>query len=1098
MFRRLTRTISTLLLLLTAYGMYSRLIVPLIEPAAHRPAELTSTAAERRAARDAVRLARAELAPWFAPGDWELRSSKILETPQGKLLLDQYQNLGQGRVRVRPCTMILWPQGRFASEQERRRRAIVVQAPSGAILQFDSDFNLKQGRVGKLVGGKLVGKVLIRSDYKQPGPQDDLLLTAREVYLTEEQLTSAHQVQFRLGESHGQGRELLVRLGRTPGADGLGGAGRTVRTVELLRDVRLSLQQQGGGLFAGLAAGSRGRVAPLAATLHGRSDGQPPALPASGQEACLGHGQQPLDAESGPVEIACEGPFRFDMEHQVATFERRVTVRRRLQRVAPDALDCELLAIHFQRAPSQADRSAAAAADANHSGPHDPEARLVPTRIVATGNPVVVESPLYGVSARATRIEYDLQSGMVRLHDRKQALLRILAPETGAERQMRATTLEYTPDPEGQWGTLLATGPGWLRGWFPMDGQAEAGLVSQGAGSSNGLQDAGAGPAEVCWERHMHFRPHEGLRLLSLAGPARVALPGRGSLAANEIHMWLSEATAERQEASPTAQAAPESPGARLVPERLLAMGNVEIDSPQFVGSVSNLQVWFEQPSQAWHSETGMADDSALVDGQAAAQMADLPALSAAHPSPALEGQDAPPFFPALGESGHGAGPYDIEAELLQARLLLLHGRTLVPLELRAQGGVRLRELAARAASHAPLAVDGDLVHLLRHEGATSLSLVGAPATFSAANMMLVGNQIRMEQATDLVAIDGPGQMHLDLTASLAPNIVGSQAAPADDRLSITWRQQFELQGRTARFLGSVVARRSQEVLTTHELLAEFTAPLRLERSDAEQPRLARLTCPAEARLERRSVQRGQTQSIDRLFVRDLDLEQQSGRLVCRGPGWLHTTALDRAAHSALGSPVLGGTPDPKRAAASTEQAGAALGQDGQTPRLSFLGVEFQQTFTGNLHQRELAFVGEVRAVYGYVSRWDETLSAEHPELLGEHGFTLQCERLAAAEMGRLPTGDLAYDLEASGGTIIEGANFTAHAHRMTYSQAKDLLLFEGTGRDDAKLVRRAPNGSQLGETQARKIYYWRSRNRVRVEDIRGFDLNDLGLRTRG
>jgi hypothetical protein len=159
------------------------------------------------------------------------------------------------------------------------------------------------------------------------------------------------------------------------------------------------------------------------------------------------------------------------------------------------------------------------------------------------------------------------------------------------------------------------------------------------------------------------------------------------------------------------------------------------------------------------------------------------------------------------------------------------------------------------------------------------------------------------------------------------------------------------------------------------------------------------------------------------------------------------------------------------------------------------LGIEFQQGLEGNLQQRELSFVGEVRAVYGQVSRWDESLSAEHPEALGEQGFTLQCERLSAAEMGRLADGNPAYDLQASGGAIVEGSNFTARAHRMSYAQAKDLLVLEGTGRDDAKLIRRAANGSPLGETQARKIYYWRSRNRVRVEDIRGFDLNDLGLR---
>ena len=95
------------------------------------------------------------------------------------LLVNNYQMMGEGRVQIVPCTMIFLPEGNF-SEEERQRRAIILQSPQGAILQFDA-FDLKQGKVGKLIAGKLIGAVTIRSDQRDPGPQDDLQIITSDV-----------------------------------------------------------------------------------------------------------------------------------------------------------------------------------------------------------------------------------------------------------------------------------------------------------------------------------------------------------------------------------------------------------------------------------------------------------------------------------------------------------------------------------------------------------------------------------------------------------------------------------------------------------------------------------------------------------------------------------------------------------------------------------------------------------------------------------------------------------------------------------------------------------------------------------------------------
>jgi hypothetical protein len=83
-------------------------------------------------------------------------------------------------------------------------------------------------------------------------------------------------------------------------------------------------------------------------------------------------------------------------------------------------------------------------------------------------------------------------------------------------------------------------------------------------------------------------------------------------------------------------------------------------------------------------------------------------------------------------------------------------------------------------------------------------------------------------------------------------------------------------------------------------------------------------------------------------------------------------------------------------------------------------------------------------------------------------------------------------ELGAGGNVLVEGESFTARSARLTWSEAKDLLVFEGDGRSDAQLFRQLKAGSQPSTASAGKILYWRAANRVEVEDARFLDLDQL------
>ena len=71
--------------------------------------------------------------------------------------------------------------------------------------------------------------------------------------------------------------------------------------------------------------------------------------------------------------------------------------------------------------------------------------------------------------------------------------------------------------------------------------------------------------------------------------------------------------------------------------------------------------------------------------------------------------------------------------------------------------------------------------------------------------------------------------------------------------------------------------------------------------------------------------------------------------------------------------------------------------------------------------------------------------------------------------------------LEALGNTVVEGTTFTARGNRITYAEAKDLLILEGDGRNDAELFRQLQPGAPRDHHAAQEILYWPKTKQFRI-----------------
>ena len=160
---------------------------------------------------------------------------------------------------------------------------------------------------------------------------------------------------------------------------------------------------------------------------------------------------------------------------------------------------------------------------------------------------------------------------------------------------------------------------------------------------------------------------------------------------------------------------------------------------------------------------------------------------------------------------------------------------------------------------------------------------------------------------------------------------------------------------------------------------------------------------------------------------------------------------------------------------------------------LTYLGVDFQRGLRGNIHQRRMEFHQRVEAVWGPVAGWDDRLDPHAPSGLPEGVVAVSCDVLGVGQVPPAPgRARPSMELAAGGNVLVEGESFTARSARLTWAEAKDLLVFEGDGRSDAQLFRQLQAGAQPSSASAGKILYWRGLNRVDVEDARYLDLDQL------
>ncbi len=1050
MFRRLLRSMLMLAMLIVAYQAYVLLAVPLMEPqiAIRRGAPVSESDREHGA--QIVTKYQLLLSNYFPNDHWsQTRPPKVFASSneQAMLVLDEYTRHEETRVNNERYTQV--DIARFAllvfPTPPREgitppRDTIILEAPQGARLKFD-DFRPELGRIGQITGGQFPGRITIHSDMHEPGPEDDLLVETADLRMNTKLLYSEGPVRFRMGPNVGGGRELEISFLADehvqPKDRGLKIAG--IDSLEIRRDVRMRMQLETASLLP-VGEESSGSHAPRGNPIPSRSGGDNAAPATQSAAEVRPHAERGNELAKkeppAPVEVTCSGPFTFDFVRYVASLDRDVELRQINTNGPVDQLICSKLDIIFAPKTSVTAEPQAVIVDPGKRQQRD-LGRLEPLAIVANGHPVIVNSPQRNAQARGDRIQIALREQRVRVAGARNAML-VYGPNV-----LRAPVIDYQHPSHGSAtpiGRFRATGPGTLQ-YVPDPTKRDQVF-------------------HAAWQTLVDLSREKGQPVLSLDGRPRFAFASAGSLTADTMKVYLRELQGDAPAGVGIPVSAGEGGKRQITPDRLIATGRVEIQSPRLTARTGEfLDAFLSQPVVAAPVEN---------------------AVGAADVAPAQPTQGS--FADKL-TGGAAAGAqqqiFHIDADRMELEVQT-HGKSASPTTLACEGNILLREVPPAGTQEQPMEISGAKLTVDRIDTAPFVTLRGAsavPAQFaqlSGRGVTMRVNLVELDVRDNRMWSDGSGRATLLVTRDLE-----GQASATPFPMDLSWQGGLNFDGSTMVFERDVVVEGADDTFHCDRLLAKLNSKIVFgEAIDQKAIDVSEIECDGGVTINHLSRDAVGVTSHERAQLARLAINQQTGAISGTGPGVIRSTRFGD------GLAALAGPQNPAAPQLVAPPPGAA------GSKLHFLRVDFERGLTGNLYTRELTFHERVRAVYGPVDAWEQELDANRPESLPPDAMTLTCDAMrinedpvaaravpAAANGQKKGIGPV--QIQATGNVRIDGqmpkhGAFSARAARASYERAKDAFIFEGDGRTPATLWRAGQAGAPPA---AQRIRYVRSAN---------------------
>jgi len=845
MLQRVSGIAISLLIVAIAYTGYALLVIPWIEPAA--------TASNDIGAKDSwlpmTPRRREELARIFPPGSWQLDSPTIIESSYGTLIFKQNTRTNR-TLEIKPCTLLVYAQQSSRQQGKDDRRTYVLDAPDGALLEHEGNFDLNQTRGGRIVGGRLLGQVSIHSAATSPESNDSIHISTRNIQIDRQRIWTPHEVEFQIGPHHGSGRDLVITLARVNNperVDQRPDLFNTIDSMELIQVDAVHLK--------------------LNRSLVDRSTQTVPATTALQTVP----NKPSATSSSIPVEIHCQGPLRIDLRTQVASLEKHVDVLVYNSPESVDQLTCQQLNLHFKPQRSSPLSSKQSTTQEATQPKKTLPSSVEPIELAAIGNPVILRAPSIGTLARAQRILLNLPRRQILLEDTNQARI------VQEDHELLAPYIEYQFSPEpGRLGQFIATGPG------RYEGQS---------------RNAKRPEFMASWQQECRLIKQQEQHVFSLIGKAQMSQLQHGTVQADDLHVWFREiattqpvafepatpppATLVNHASKPINPTLPRSSSraiqSRIIPQKMAFRGNVQVDTHQLSARTNLIEVWFRKPNIT------VVDNKPELPTAAAAAKSANPTLS----------------LPATAKRSK----LDVTGDQIRLQVALPTPQPIIT-DLAIDGNVSLQQIDPSPNKPPGLQLKAHSLQLATNaKGLANIGVRGdeqmtQPAEIQAGPLKLFGMDIQLDQQTNRVWITGPGKMHLQQHQQAQPVRPPSST-------QITWGKRLDFDGQTLTIEKDVKTivqshaangQNTQTQISGALLQTTLNRYLNLQQPDNAMPlQLRRLTYGGGIKIiSRTHSATGHPLSVDQLQVHSMSLDQQTGELQATGPGWGSSVRVDQ------------------------------------------------------------------------------------------------------------------------------------------------------------------------------------------------------------
>jgi hypothetical protein len=775
--------------------------------------------------------------------------------------------------------------------------------------------------------------------------------------------------------------------------------------------------------------------------------------------------KEPKEPETSHLIITTPGPFTYDVPKDLAwfdspkagareTFRDQVLVQR--EHKSPDGdskksmfdeVKCDHLELQFRRKTEET--PAAANSDGRSINKEIESARAT----ARTGDMVDLVMPTEKLHARSLELEYfcaDAQRG-------PKIVLKgnpLMAAKEGHELHAQELVL-IGADKNGNGQMASAKGPG----QFDMFDKS----------APEDAPDSRKFPWKAVFKDSLTSTKdkvgNKVLDLLTLTGDAAILdEEHKQSLQAQRLLIWLEPDESGKENPQPANENA--SGASRQKPNKLEGFEQVKMFSPEInIRQADHLKVYFTEEVGPDNRLPNLKDNKS-GNGP-------LPPLSIGPPpaggkSPGGQGQSNPSN---LDKDGKPKQPIDLEARDVVAYVTRV-GAVNNLRELVTEGTVHVRQKGSTPQDKG-VDIKGDMLNLLHHAEGDILYVFGdvkKQAQLQLGELILTGPKVTIDQRDNMAKVDGIGFMEMPSNAAFD----GGKPTKPGTRLTVHWNKGMLFDGKFAEFEGGVVAYQEDASLRSQNMQVTLDRAVSFKEGQkgSQNAKVEILACDGKVFIvEEKKDDKGNREKYYRLESTQVRLDNTVELVNASGPGKVIIISTGSE------DPGLAG---PGTAGSQSGAAKPATPPSSKNQELQFTRIDYLTRMYSNNKDnvRTSKFYDNVEIYHAPGDRPDMKMDQDHPP---KGGFTMRCEILTVytRNMGE---GKSSQYMTAERKVTFRTQEFFGNASQAKYDEKQELMIFEGTADNPAKLYQFVPGTSRPRELIGMKILYNRRTGAINID----------------